>query len=350
MRFSLTRLTNTALLGMVLVLTLSGVYGLFWTLNGWIWDIHRFSGWLLITALPWKSWIVVRSLRHRYKARKSLGPLVWAALFLTLVTLVVVGLGLLWNWRLGPADYPLRQTAIAWHWMLALGLLLPFGVHVLSRWARPKKVDFISRRALLRWGGLSAAALITWQAAEQISKLQRQGSAGVRASGSRQADSYSGNQYPVTHTQAARLEQIQPDVWQFILDGAVAHPRIYRYPDLLTLTRSSPAALDAALDCTLGWYSVQSWSGIPLAALLRIAGASPQTAAVRLTSVTGYSKILPIAEVSSVLLATNVGGQALAYEHGSPLRAVVPTRRGWFWVKWLTRVEALSILPPGEPD
>ncbi|HYH05137.1 MAG TPA: molybdopterin-dependent oxidoreductase [Bacillota bacterium] len=30
--------------------------------------------------------------------------------------------------------------------------------------------------------------------------------------------------------------------------------------------------------------------------------------------------------------------------HGFPLRAVVPSRRGWFWVKWLAKIEAVDFL------
>jgi DMSO/TMAO reductase YedYZ molybdopterin-dependent catalytic subunit len=37
-----------------------------------------------------------------------------------------------------------------------------------------------------------------------------------------------------------------------------------------------------------------------------------------------------------------VGGEALDHVHGFPLRAVVPARRGWFWVKWVGEVEVLA--------
>ncbi|HEY5573079.1 MAG TPA: molybdopterin-dependent oxidoreductase, partial [Anaerolineales bacterium] len=60
-------------------------------------------------------------------------------------------------------------------------------------------------------------------------------------------------------------------------------------------------------------------------------------------SVTGYAHILPMAEAGQVLLATHVGEEVLEHAHGFPLRAVVPTRRGWFWVKWLERIEVIAI-------
>jgi DMSO/TMAO reductase YedYZ molybdopterin-dependent catalytic subunit len=63
---------------------------------------------------------------------------------------------------------------------------------------------------------------------------------------------------------------------------------------------------------------------------------------VQLGAVSGYAKTFTFAEAAEILLATHVGGEVLAHQHGFPLRAVVPSRRGWFWVKWLTDVEVLA--------
>jgi DMSO/TMAO reductase YedYZ molybdopterin-dependent catalytic subunit len=95
------------------------------------------------------------------------------------------------------------------------------------------------------------------------------------------------------------------------------------------------------IDCTSGWYSVQEWSGVPLARLLEEAGGL-DAAGVRLVSATEYNHTYPMAEARTILLATHVGGEVLAPAHGYPLRAVVPDRRGWFWVKWLTRIDVLG--------
>jgi DMSO/TMAO reductase YedYZ molybdopterin-dependent catalytic subunit len=43
------------------------------------------------------------------------------------------------------------------------------------------------------------------------------------------------------------------------------------------------------------------------------------------------------------VLATHVGGQVLDHWHGYPLRAVVPSRRGGHWVKWLTEIEVIVV-------
>jgi DMSO/TMAO reductase YedYZ molybdopterin-dependent catalytic subunit len=144
----------------------------------------------------------------------------------------------------------------------------------------------------------------------------------------------------VTHSLAASQEQVEISTWRLALDGAVAVPLLFTYEQLLA---RKPSEQVVTLDCTLGWYTDQAWQGLPLAELLEEAGVSPRAVAVRLESVTGYAQILPLSEARQALLATHVGGEPLDLSHGYPLRSVAPSRRGWFWVKWLARVEVIAV-------
>ena len=58
-----------------------------------------------------------------------------------------------------------------------------------------------------------------------------------------------------------------------------------------------------------------------------------------MVSATGYSRSFPIEDASKLLLATRVAGDALSPGHGYPARIVAPGRRGFWWVKWVTRIE-----------
>jgi molybdopterin-dependent oxidoreductase-like protein protein len=335
MKFSSVRFVNTTILGAMIVLGLTGIYGLFWAKPGWVFDLHRVVAWLLVAALPWKAAISWRSLRRGLRADVNRGWMVVLSILLSAAVLLVMVLAFAWQWRLGPEAY-LRRTLISWHWLIALGLLLPFLVHAWWRWPRPKKADFVSRRAALKLLGVGAATLAGWWLADTLARVEQDVRSPRRFTGSRLGGDHSGNDFPITHEVAADRSQTDARIWRLELTGALGRPLTFTNDELL----AQPAyELDATIDCTLGWYAVQTWRGIPLKTLLAAAGADPAAAWVKFRSVTGYEHVLPMAEARGVLLATHVSGEPLSHAHGAPLRAVVPTRRGWFWVKWLARIE-----------
>jgi DMSO/TMAO reductase YedYZ molybdopterin-dependent catalytic subunit len=97
----------------------------------------------------------------------------------------------------------------------------------------------------------------------------------------------------------------------------------------------------ATLDCTGGWYASQTWSGVRLDRLLADREL-PRDASVDVISVTGYRRRFPARDAPHLLLATRVGGEPLSRGHGFPARLVAPGRRGFWWVKWVHRVEVVD--------
>jgi hypothetical protein len=335
MKFSLLRFTNMVILGAMTALGISGVYGLYWTMPGWMFHVHRIAAWTLVAAIPWKIAVSWRSLRRGLKADVDRGVMVFISVLISIVTLLIMALGYAWQWRLGPDDY-FRRSVVSWHWILGLGLILPFLIHSLWRWPRPRKADFTSRRAALKLLGLGAASLAGWWLADAFASERDEENAARHISGSRLDGFYSGNQFPITHTISAKPEQTDLSIWRLELTGKVERPKIFTYDELLTIPSRNK---DATLDCTLGWYTIQAWSGIALDEFITAHGLDPSAEWVSFRSVTGYEHPLPMKEARAVLLATHVGGEPLSFVHGAPLRVVVPSRRGWFWVKWLTRIE-----------
>ncbi len=333
------RFTNTALLILIIIITLTGVYGLVWTLSGWPFEVHRLAGWALIALIPWKAGISLRSLKRGLKSNFDRGVVVVVSIALAAIALSVLALGLAWTWRLGPGELWLRQTAISWHWMLALGLLVPFALHVWRRWPRPKKTDFASRRGFLRLFGLAAIGAAGWWAAETLAGRRTDPASPRRFTGSRERGLLSGNQFPITQSAGEGEYRLDIATWKLTLHGAVESPQTWSYQELLS---RPPARLTATIDCTLGWYSAQVWRGVLLTDLLASAGWRPEASAIVLRATSGYAHAFPLAEARAILLATHVGDEPLEHWHGFPLRAVVPSRRGWFWVKWLTEIEVLA--------
>ena len=335
----LVRFTNTLLLALVGLLTLTGVYGLVWPFPGWMYDVHRWAGWSLIALIPWKTLISFRSLKRGLQPRFDRSVMIVVSMALAAGTLFVLVLGVMWAWRLGPELLWLGaygDTAISWHWMIALGLLPFFVGHAWRRWPRPRRADFLSRRSALKLAALGAAGVAGWGLAEYLARTNA--SAPRRFTGSREQDSFTGNQFPVTNSVGEGQVRVPADDWRLTLGGAVGKPLTLTYADLLALPNAEKAA---TIDCTTGWYSTQKWRGLPLPDLLALAQMDSAASAVRLRGISGYAMDFTLAEAQEILLATHVGGEVLDHWHGFPLRAVVPSRRGWLWVKWVIEVEVL---------
>jgi DMSO/TMAO reductase YedYZ molybdopterin-dependent catalytic subunit len=74
------------------------------------------------------------------------------------------------------------------------------------------------------------------------------------------------------------------------------------------------------------------------------AGLQEDAVGMVLKGVFEYTAPFTLAQAEEILLATHVGDEVLNHSHGFPMRAVVPSRRGWHWVKWLTEIEVVTIL------
>lgn len=334
------RFTNTAILGLIVVLTLTGLYGLVFSLQRWAFEVHRWAGWALVALVPWKALISLKSLRRGLGMSfdRSIGIL--ASVMLSVLIAGIGGLGVLWMWQLGPdrlSLFGLQDALISWHWMIGMALLPLFVLHSWRKWPRPKRTDFLGRRGFLYTAGLAAAGAVGWWGAETLARARAV--APRRWTGSREEGSFSGNGFPVTAMVRDGLEPIDLESWRLVVGGNVPVPLALSYEQLLELPRSEQVA---TLDCTVGWYATQRWAGVRLVDLLQAAGMTRPAKLVGLEAVGGYGHLYSAAETQAILLATHVGGEPLAHRHGFPMRAVVPSRRGWFWVKWLSRVELLA--------
>ena len=291
--------------------------------------------------IPWKSAIALRSLGRGLSNRLSRNVAIFISILLTLATVTILILVIMWTWQIGPYYVwigPYAYSGIGWHWGIALGLAPLFIIHVWQRWPRPKKTDFTGRRKALKLMGFGTAALVSWGVAETLAKTVEGTGAKRRFTGSREEGSFAGNAHPVTTAPDQGKIKLDPETWTLRVTGSVTTSLTLTYAEALALSTSE---VNATLDCTGGWYTVQTWRGIPLISLLTRAQLRPEAIGIVLRGVMDYTAPFTLAQAEEILLATYVSGEVLNHSHGFPLRAVVPSRRGWHWVKWLTQIEII---------
>ena len=328
------RLTNDLLLATLLALVLSGLLG--WALPRGqaapLYDLHRALGVALVLLLGWKQAIVLPSLRRRLGRDRSI---IWGGLA-AVVLLLAVALGLAWALNLISFDLLWGYSPLNIHVALGIGLLPLVGWHALLRRRQNRfSAPIASRRSLLRLAGLAGASLVGWQAIQRWSTLSVPD--GTRlASGSKQTTSLSANDYPAEIWLTDSVPLLDASTWQLEIAGpAVAAAQSLSLDTLGALPRQS---VQAVLDCTSGWWTEQVWSGPRVLDVLAAAGLRPGAHEITVSSVTGHTIVLPLADLEQAVLATHVGDEPLSPGHGYPVRLAVPGRRGYQWVKWVAQI------------
>ena len=207
--------------------------------------------------------------------------------------------------------------------------------HLLRRWEGiPRPASLIRRRTAFRLLGLAGVSLFGWRLIEGAAEALSAGAR--RPSGSKHAASFSGNAFPVTSWLFDTTPPLDAASWRLQLAGNLTAPGSISFAQLTALPARE---VRAVLDCTGGWWSEQLWRGIPVMDVLEARGLAADAREVAVISVTGHRWPFPLEDLRGALLATHVGGEALAPDHGYPIRLVVPERRGFQWVKWVGRIE-----------
>jgi DMSO/TMAO reductase YedYZ molybdopterin-dependent catalytic subunit len=104
-----------------------------------------------------------------------------------------------------------------------------------------------------------------------------------------------------------------------------------------------------------GAVSTITWTGVPLATVLAMAGVSNEAIEVLVTAADSgarddaegevrFARALPIKDAlrEDTLLALSMNGEPLTPDHGFPVRLAVPGWYGMASVKWVTRIDVIT--------
>ncbi len=128
--------------------------------------------------------------------------------------------------------------------------------------------------------------------------------------------------------------------YRLVLNGLVERPLAISYDELL----SYPAVSQVPqLECPGFFVDYAEWRGPLVRTLLEEAGVQAGAQEVQFCDggALPYCRTLTLEEalLDDTYLAHTVNGQILPPEHGYPIRLVVGSKLGSYWVKWLFQIE-----------
>lgn len=277
---------------------------------------HAVVGLAIVLLVPWKSVMVRRGLRRGAHPGRAAG------VALAVLVAVVVAAGVAqevagYQRVLGISPLQVHVTAA----LLAVPLLVG---HLVTHWQPPRTAD-LSRRTALRTLALGGGALVSWLLIDRTTAALGLPGADDRGTGSSEVGTGRPAAMPVTQWFTDSVPSVRPAA---VRVAGVVH-------DVAELDAVGDVVV-AVLDCTGGWYAEQRWRG---ARLDRLLPAATGARSIEVVSVTGYRRRFPVSDAGVLLLATAVGDRPLSPGHGAGVRLVAPGRRGFWWVKWVERVE-----------
>ena len=331
--------TDWGLALIVALLLATGTASLFAATDGegWVFAAHD----VLAFALALLLLVKLRRVWARLTTPAGWDRMAKAGVLATMFVALALATG--WAWSGGGRIDLAGFTLLSWHLVLGWALTAAVAVHAVLR-RKPTLVrrDLAGRRQFLVASGGAMGAVALWRMQRPVTAFFGLRSVRRRFTGSYEAASFEGNAFPSTSWVADSPSELDQSAYRLEVAGLVARPQSL---NLTQLDRGHE--LTATLDCTGGFYSTQRWRGVRLGDLIDEATPHAGAAHVRVVSTTGYRWSFDLKTARKLLLATHVGDEPLSHDHGAPVRLVAPGRRGFEWVKWVTRVELHEHGDPG---
>ena len=144
---------------------------------------------------------------------------------------------------------------------------------------------------------------------------------------------------------------IAPDSWRLVLDGEFQRPvqldyRTLRALPAVQVVKTLECISNLTTMCELVPFGCEligtaRWKGVPLRDLIEHAGGFKSgVASVQLIGADEFSSVIPpeVALDPETVVAYEMNGDVLPYEHGYPARVLAPNRYGFKSAKWIVAI------------
>lgn len=151
--------------------------------------------------------------------------------------------------------------------------------------------------------------------------------------------------WPVLHQ--GPIPRFDPAKWNFRIFGLVEEPLQLSWQEFSTLPQTEVLA---DMHCVTRWSKFDNrWGGLLTTELVTRVKVRPEARHVMVHADYDYSANMPLTDFlrATTIFAFRHDGEPLAYEHGYPLRLVVPNLYAWKSVKWVRGIEFLDRETPG---
>jgi hypothetical protein len=283
-------------------------------------------------------WPPARDALHALE-RLSLLPLIGGTIFMLVTGVANVDL-----WYPWPFFFPAGHFAVAWMTIGALVVHIGAKASITRRALRRGVVEPVAatgdRRRFLAVAIGSSVGLVLVTAGQSFSPLRRlallaprRGDIGIQG-------------FPVNRTaiEAGVDQTAAAPGFTLAVESAGAGRRTFTLAELTAMPQRTATL---PISCVEGWSASVRWTGVPLRAVLDRAGATAARSVevVSMEQSGRYRSSMvndAVLADHETLLALQVNGEALALDHGFPVRLIAPNRPGVMQTKWVARLVVLS--------
>jgi DMSO/TMAO reductase YedYZ molybdopterin-dependent catalytic subunit len=151
--------------------------------------------------------------------------------------------------------------------------------------------------------------------------------------------------WPVLHQ--GPIPRFDPKTWNFRISGLIEQPLTLTWEEFSRLPQTEVLA---DMHCVTRWSKFDNhWGGLLATELMTRVKLRPEARHVMVHAEYNYTANLPLADFlrPTTIFALRHDGEPLTYEHGYPVRLMVPNLYAWKSVKWVRGIEFLDSEQPG---